>query len=129
MTTETNLEPQDEEMVAKNNGPTKKKRNSGKPNLKPVPHSNRCSFCNRLQSDVPLMVRSPVTNSTICSFCAMNIVEQSMGHMVNVASAFSQVVMSKPEWFDQDEETGAIQFINPEEALQTELDAANDQDE
>jgi hypothetical protein len=59
----------------------------------------------------------------------MNIVEQSMGHMVNVASAFSQVVMSKPEWFDQDEETGAIQFINPEEALQTELDAANDQDE
>jgi ClpX C4-type zinc finger. len=98
-------------MVAKGKGPTKKKKVLG------MPHGNNCSFCGKDQKAVPLMVRSPVTNASICAFCAMNIVEQSMAHMVQVSSAFNQVVQSKPEWFDQDQNTGAVSFVDPEKAM------------
>lgn len=107
-------------MVAKNKGPTKKKRTLG-----PQPHGRSCSFCGKDQKKVPLMVKSPVTNATICGFCAMNIVEQTMAHMVNVSSAFSQVVENKPEWFDQDQKTGAISFVDPEKELDKIVDESN----
>ena len=97
-------------MVAKNKGPTKSKK-------KAQPHGQNCSFCGKFKKEVPIMVMSPRTNATICGFCAMNIVTQTMGHMVNVSSAFNQVVASKPEWFDQDQKTGAITFIDPQKEL------------
>ena len=93
--------------------------------FKPKPHADTCGFCNREKKKVPLMVKSPVTNNTICAYCAMNIVEQTMGHMVNVSSAFSQVVEAKPEWFDQDPVTGAISMIDPEKTLDKLVDDSN----
>jgi len=107
-------------MVAKGKGPTQKKRTLG-----PQPHGTSCSFCGKDQKKTPLMVRSPRTNATICGYCAMNIVEQTMAHMVNVSSAFSQVVENKPEWFDQNQETGAISFVDPEKEMDSLLVDAN----
>ena len=83
----------------------------------PSEHAKKCSFCDKPQGTVPLLVKSPVTNSTICSYCSMSIVEQTMKHMVAVSAAYKQIVTSKPEWFHQDPESGAIIMINPEEAL------------
>ncbi|MHC5061716.1 MAG: hypothetical protein ACYTFK_11610 [Planctomycetota bacterium] len=108
-------------MVATNKGPTKSKKRV----LNAKPHGKSCSFCNKHQRNVPLMVRSPVTNSCICAFCAMGITTQSMDHMVAVSSAFSQVVENKPEWFDQNPETGAISFVDPEKELSKIVDTSN----
>jgi len=95
----------------------------------PQPHAKQCSFCERPQGTVPLLVMSPVTNSTICSYCAISIVEQTMKHMVNVSAAYKQVVQNKPEWFVQNPETGAITMIDPETAMDDLLKTANEEDD
>ncbi len=106
-------------MVAKAKGPTRSKK-PGK-----QPHGSHCSFCGNHQKSVPLMIRSANTNANICAFCAMNVVSQTMRHMVSVSSAFNQVVESKPEWFDQDKESGAITFIDTEKELEKIVEASN----
>lgn len=107
-------------MVAKGKGPTRSKKPGAQS------HGKNCSFCGKDQKKVPILVKSPATNATICGFCAMSIVSQTMSHMVNVSSAFNQVVRSKPEWFDQDQKTGAIIFVDPEKELDKIMDAANE---
>lgn len=94
----------------------------------PREHANTCGFCNKAKGEVPLMIASPVTNNTICSYCAIIIVQQTMDHMTNVSAAFNQVVTQKPEWFNRDEVTGAISLIDPESVVDKELDAANESD-
>ncbi len=94
-------------------------------NNTPRPHSDNCGFCGKSKSSVPLMVMSGVSNNTICSFCAIIIVQQTMEHMTQVSSAFSQVVREKPEWFDTDEKTGAVKLINPGSILDIEIDKSN----
>ena len=95
------------------------------PQTGPKAHAKTCGFCGKNRDQVPLLVESPVTNNTICAFCAMNIVTQTMEHMVQVSSAYRQVVMSKPEWFDRDEKTGAISMIDPEKVLDKLLNDPN----
>jgi|GEM_PF-3831661 len=95
------------------------------PKAVPKEHAQTCGFCGKGKTEVPLMIASPVTNNTICSYCAIIIVQQTMEHMTNVSAAFNQVVRSKPEWFTKDENTGAISLIDPESVVDAELDAAN----
>ena len=71
------------------------------------------------------MVKSSVTNSTICAFCAILIVQQTMSHMVNVSAAYKQTVMAHPEWFSQDKETGAISLIDPDKLLDDAVNTEN----
>jgi transcription elongation factor Elf1 len=124
----TNHSKQDEIMSNKGRKP---KKRTPKPVHAPgpKPHAKTCSFCNKHQKNTPLMVMSPVTNACVCAYCAMNVVEQTMHHMVNVSSAFNQVVQNKPEWFDQDQETGAITFIDPEKELDKIVGDANGEEE
>ena len=105
--------------MTQNNRPQKPKQKG---------HSKQCSFCKRHQNEVPLMAKSPVSNSVICAYCCMNIVEQTMQHMTQVSAAFKDVVQKKPEWFDQDKDTGAISMINdPDISLDELVDESNDQ--
>lgn len=39
-----------------------------------------CSFCGQMQKDVPLMVVSNITKATMCSWCALGVVEQTFKH-------------------------------------------------
>lgn len=87
-------------------------------------HADTCGFCSKHKATVPLMVMSNVTNNTICSYCAIIIVQQTMEHMTNVSSAFSQVVKNKPEWFETDPDTGAIKLID-DSTLDAAIDDAN----
>lgn len=91
----------------------------------PKPHPNECGFCGKSRSKVPLMIMSNVTNNTVCSYCAIIVVQQTMEHMTNVSAAFNQVVSAKPEWFSRDETTGAISMIDPESVVDGEIDAEN----
>jgi len=93
----------------------------------PKEHANTCGFCGKLRNDVPLMIASNITNHTVCSYCAIIIVQQTMDHMTNVTAAFNQVVTAKPEWFKRDENTGAISMIDPESIVDAELDRANEE--
>lgn len=89
-------------------------------------HAHTCSFCDKHQNQVPLLLKSPKSNSTICSYCAMNIVEQTMQHMTQVSAAFKDVVQRKEEWFSQDPETGAISMIDdPDVTLDDLVDDSN----
>jgi hypothetical protein len=102
--------------------------NNKRPQQGPTPHAKTCGFCNKGQNDVPIMVASNVTNNTICSYCAIIVVQQTMDHMTNVSAAFKQVVTAKPDWFEKDEKTGAISLIDPDSVIDNELNAANESD-
>ena len=80
----------------------------------PRPHANSCGFCGKHQHEVPLLMKSTVTNNTICGFCAIAIVRETMKHQIHVSAAYKQTVMAHPEWFERDAETGAVSLIDPD---------------
>jgi len=126
---ETGLELEDEmskRPQKKFNGPTRKKAKKKMPKgYKPVEHAETCSFCNKHMDEVPLLVKSTVTNATVCSVCAMAITEQTMHHMSNVSAAYKETVMAHPEWFEQDPETKALRLIPADQRLDDAVDKNN----
>ncbi len=94
----------------------------------PKPHAKTCGFCGEHQSKVPLLMRSNVSNNTICGYCAIAIVRETMTHQVHLSAAYKQTVMAHPEWFDQDPETGAITLIDPDKRLDKAVESVDAKD-
>jgi hypothetical protein len=55
-----------------------------------------CSFCGQHKDDVPLMVSS-AKNVNICAWCALAVVEQTFGAMVQMEQMIKQAVRPAPE--------------------------------
>ena len=89
----------------------------------PRPHANSCGFCGKHQHEVPLLLKSTVSNNTICGYCAIAIVRETMTHQIQVSAAYKQTVMAHPEWFEQDPETGAVSLVDPDKRLDDAVDA------
>lgn len=49
-----------------------------------------CSFCGTHKDDVPLMVASNVTDATVCSICALAVIQQTFAHMMRLEKIIRQ---------------------------------------
>ncbi len=80
-------------------------------NDQPKMHAEMCGFCGKPQKQCTLLMKSTVTNHTICSLCAMTIVQQSMLHMTSTSSMVNALMKEYPQMFEQDEKTGAVTVV------------------
>lgn len=62
------------------------------PKHRPIPPSAKlnCSFCGRDKDDVPLLVRSNVTQACVCSVCALAVIEQTYSTMMGMKKLIDQ---------------------------------------
>ena len=56
-----------------------------------------CSFCGHHKDDVPLMIASNTTQSCICSWCALGVIEQTFKHGLQMEKKIREHYMPKPE--------------------------------
>jgi len=57
-----------------------------------------CSFCGQPKEAVPLLVVSNVTQSAVCTYCAMGVIEQTLRHAMGMEKLLRELVPPpKPE--------------------------------
>lgn len=52
----------------------------------------RCSFCNEHKDTVPLLITSISTDSAICSWCALGVVNQTFQHVSKLEHMLRQMM-------------------------------------
>ena len=55
-----------------------------------------CSFCGVHKDDVPLMIVSNVTNATVCSVCALAVIQQTFHRMMGMERLIRQAQTPTP---------------------------------
>ncbi len=55
-----------------------------------------CSFCGSHKDDVPLMIASNNTDARICANCALGVIEQTFGHMLNMEALIRKAITPAP---------------------------------
>lgn len=90
----------------------------------PQEHKKMCGFCGAYQHQCVLLVKSPITNFTICGVCAMTITQQCMAHMTSTSSLVRQLMKEYPHMFEQDPATGAVTVVSPNGKLTDAIEKA-----